>query len=106
VPGCITSVAPELVLRLPALVSFTAKYATVLAATFLPAASVRCNKAAACAMVSWISSEASSAPIILVEAGMEARILGTTSVHNMSPASGLIIFVLSGVGKKQKRLSG
>jgi hypothetical protein len=93
------------VLRLPALVNFTEKYATVLAATFLPAASARCNKAAACAMVSWISSEASSAPIILVEAGMAARILGTTSVHNISPACGLIIFILSG-REKQKRLSG
>jgi hypothetical protein len=50
VPGGITSVLELLVLRRPDLVNLTAKYATVLAATFLPADSARCNMAAACAM--------------------------------------------------------
>jgi hypothetical protein len=52
VPGAMTSVVDECVLRRPERVNFTAKYATVLAATFFPAASARCNKAAAWAIAS------------------------------------------------------
>ena len=77
-------------LRRPARVNLTAKYATVLAATFFPAASALCNKAAAWAMVSWINSDASSAPMGLAADGTAERIRGTTSVHNTSPAWGLI----------------
>lgn len=54
-------------------------------------------------MVSWISSEASSAPTGLAAAGTAERILGTTSVHKSTPAWGLIIFVLSGGKSKNAR---
>jgi hypothetical protein len=52
VPGDMTSVVDECVLRRPERVNFTAKYATLPGVTCFPAASARCNKAAACAIAS------------------------------------------------------